>query len=110
MMLSLDEAIQHCNEVAEELEQKVELYKKVKADEGKINNCSECAADHKQLADWLRELKELRKNRIGRVGGGCANCIHMKNEDYTKRPCGVCCNNYFSKFEEVNADENTNSV
>lgn len=39
--MTLDEAIQHCEEIACE------------------NN--ECALEHKQLAQWLRELKQLRK-------------------------------------------------
>jgi hypothetical protein len=64
------------------------------------------ANEFRQLAEWLRELRELRRNRIGRVSVGCATCIHMKTDDYTKRPCDMCCNNYFSKYEaEVNADE-----
>ena len=41
--MTIDEAIRHCEEVAE-----------------KMNDC-ECAADHRQLAEWLRELKELRE-------------------------------------------------
>lgn len=56
--------------------------------------------------EWLRELKESRRNRICGVSMGCATCIHIKTDDYTKRPCGICCNNYFSKYEaEVNADD-----
>lgn len=66
----------------------------------------ELEAEHKQYAEWLRELRELRRNRIGRFSVGCATCIHMKTNDYTKRPCDICCYNYFSKYEsEVNADE-----
>ena len=42
-MMTIDEAIRHCEEVAE-----------------KMNDC-ECAADHRQLAEWLGELKELRE-------------------------------------------------
>ena len=29
-------------------------------------SCEQCAADHRQLAEWLRELKELR-NSVGGV-------------------------------------------
>lgn len=41
--MTLDEAIQHCEEVSE--------------------NCTneKCSMDHKQLADWLKELKILRE-------------------------------------------------
>ena len=41
--MTIDEAIRHCEEVAE-----------------KINDC-ECAADHRQLAEWLAELKEAKR-------------------------------------------------
>ncbi len=40
-MMTLDEAIAHCDE--------------------KSCGNSECAAEHKQLADWLRELKKYRE-------------------------------------------------
>lgn len=40
--MTLEEAIKHCEEVALQ-----------------INDC-ECAADHRQLAEWLTELKELK--------------------------------------------------
>ena len=43
MSLSIDEAIQPCEEKARAL------------------GCTECAAEHWQLAGWLRELKFRRK-------------------------------------------------
>ena len=62
--MTLDEAISHCLEVAEEQEQ---LGREGTWFEGEDWNekaraqCRECAADHRQLAEWLRELKELRE-------------------------------------------------
>lgn len=44
--MTIEESIQHCEEVAAG-----------KTEQGK---CPECAADHKQLAKWLRELVALR--------------------------------------------------
>lgn len=65
--LSLDEAIKHCLEVAEENEELSSKFDEwddwEKAD---ADNCRRCAADHRQLAEWLTELKELR-NSIGAV-------------------------------------------
>lgn len=43
--MTLDEAIEHCEEVA-------------------TKNCSECAEEHKQLANWLRTLKYLEENAV----------------------------------------------
>ncbi|WP_279325789.1 hypothetical protein [Clostridium thermobutyricum] len=39
--MTLDEAIEHCEEIS-----------KIK--------CDKCGREHKQLADWLKELKNLR--------------------------------------------------
>lgn len=41
--MTLDEAIKHAQCVAD-------------------TNCGQCAEDHRQLAEWLKELKELRKH------------------------------------------------
>ena len=43
--MTLDEAIKHCEEVAD-------------------SKCDECGAEHRQLAEWLRELKQMK----GEVG------------------------------------------
>ena len=43
--MTLDEAIRHCDEIA-----------KLCGDDDEV-----CALEHKQLAKWLRELRELRK-------------------------------------------------
>lgn len=64
-MLTLDDAIKHCKEKAEELRTEASWYthpecKRVKA---KIDECNECAEEHEQLAEWLTELKELRERK-----------------------------------------------
>ena len=41
--MSIDEAIKHAEEVAEE------------------KRCEKCGEEHHQLAEWLKELKQLRK-------------------------------------------------
>ena len=62
--MTLDEAIRHCEEVAEN-------YRCQRDDAADINDvgiasdCQNCADEHEQLASWLRELKELREE-IGR--------------------------------------------
>lgn len=55
MINSLDEAIKHEEEVAEELEE--ETVKGCCDDTEIMNQCLECASEHRQLAEWLRELK-----------------------------------------------------
>lgn len=76
--MTLDEAIRHCEEVAEEKEciahsltkdgwqehfnnltqEKEAEYKNVR--EEMANGCLECAKEHRQLAEWLRELKSYK--------------------------------------------------
>ena len=59
--MTIDEAIRHCEEVAE-----------------KMNDC-ECAADHRQLTEWLTELKELREeNKV--LISECDRLIKEKGE------------------------------
>lgn len=73
--MTLDEAIQHCEEVAEEQEK---LYRLCPASEsglyhcdgskdcitlknGKNKGCQKCASEHRQLAEWLKELKVYKE-------------------------------------------------
>ena len=58
--MTIDEAIKQCLEVAENNEQFASG--KWIGSEGEANRqeCEQCAADHRQLAEWLTELKELR--------------------------------------------------
>ena len=53
--MKIDEAIKHCLNQARKLQDKAD---KVDGDESR--QCTECAADHIQLAEWLVELKDLR--------------------------------------------------
>lgn len=65
--LTLDEAIQHCLEVAEQKEHdSITTTGDHELDIAMKEGCIQCAADHRQLAEWLTELKELR-NSVGAV-------------------------------------------
>ena len=60
--MTLDEAIKHCLEQAEENDNCADKCEAVYGeDNGIIEACRECANDHRQLAEWLRELKERRE-------------------------------------------------
>lgn len=56
-MMSLDEAIKHAEEVAEENQAIVDSCDYYGENMAK---CEKCAEEHRQLAEWLKELKELR--------------------------------------------------
>lgn len=60
--MTLDEAIKHCLEVAEQNETQADKWQEEGGEEwGKTTACRECAADHRQLAEWLTELKEAKR-------------------------------------------------
>jgi len=56
--MTLDEAIKHSEEKAKELRT---LPFKERMDIEDIASCEECAEEYEQLAEWLKELKRLRK-------------------------------------------------
>ena len=57
-MRDIDEAIQHCEEVMME---NIEKTKNRNAADPVAHNCFECADNHRQLAEWLKELKRYRE-------------------------------------------------
>ena len=65
----LEEAILHAEEVAEENEKNAQFYeyrfsyRKVEYYQKKADECLKCASEHRQLAEWLRELKGYREAR-----------------------------------------------
>lgn len=65
--MTLDEAIQHCKDVARDNRAKAEeewrafsIYPFGNVEESAtiVDRCDECAEQHEQLAQWLEELKE----------------------------------------------------
>ena len=98
-MLSLDEAIEHCEEKAEE-EEKQAIWLWSREGNPYYTNCVERAKEHRQLAEWLKELKKYRAifEKVGKI---FADKIFADN-GYTMDDLDTI----FGKVnEEVNADE-----
>ena len=57
-MMTLDEAIAHAEEKAEELKRDSQKHNIWVAEQ-----CIKCAEEHEQLAEWLKELKALKENK-----------------------------------------------
>lgn len=106
--MTLDEAIQYCEEVAE-VNQSI-------ADNTEEDNwmdiaqCTKCAEEHYQLSEWLRELKQLREQpEIIR----CKDCKHrILNDHYgekgymkLKAMCNLDTGDLFGLGREAEEDE-----
>lgn len=60
MINSLEEAIKHCEEVAEEKYN--EAQESIMCNRFQYaDDCRDCAKEHRQLAEWLRELNKYRE-------------------------------------------------
>ena len=84
--MTLDEAIKHCLEVAEQNEKKAEYRPQMDYyDEIESRaDCLECATEHRQLAEWLTELKEAK--RLLKAATGIIKDVDC-NEDYLCNEC-----------------------
>ena len=116
-MLDLESAIKHCEEIAEHNEKIAYTFEyslKTKSD------CKKCASEHRQLAEWLRELKAYREElpkeiKNAKVRQADALEANVKNENYNSHLAeyikGYLCGLSYAEgiiakiIEEVNADE-----
>ena len=102
--MTLDEAIKHCKEKAKELRTEAEQLRDIgevisspkQPYNEPVKDCLECANEHEQLAEWLEELKELRKLKeeqrpqgkwlhpyVTNIACECSNCnLQMPITDY----------------------------
>lgn len=58
-MTDLDEAIKHCEEVVEKFDTELNLINCGISNES-CDDCLQYAKEHRQLAEWLRELQRYR--------------------------------------------------
>lgn len=78
MRMTIEEAIAHAKEVAEEKYNEGFLCH-ANPDDGKLDGCVKCAQEHEQLAEWLEELKTYREKIVS------ADMIQtMLKEQYNK--------------------------
>ena len=74
--MTLDEAIKHCEEKAEE---KRKDYERACAYNIPSEGCLECAKEHEQLAEWLKELKAYKERPQGEIVK-CQDCKYRVKE------------------------------
>jgi len=94
--MTLDEAIKHAEEVANGHD-RIKQIKAVTLEECK------CAAEHRQLAEWLRELKELRiENKA--LKNRCADFEHGAPCRYCPLDCEFRKNEFEGRDDESGSD------
>ena len=75
--MSIDEAIAHARDVANEQKIRSGICIQNDSECDKFSDCLKCAEEHKQLADWLEELKDYRENQH-------RSLRHMYEKGYNK--------------------------
>lgn len=91
---TIDDAIGQCEAIAAALE------KGCHDPDSNWRKYASIAAEKRQTAEWLRELKAYKDARVG-----CEYCKHKSREQH-ERPCSLCRRNFVDMFErEINADE-----
>ena len=77
--MTIDEAIKQCNDTAEQNEKTAQRigwqYEGTLLDRG-AKECRRFAAEHRQLAEWLRELQQLREKHWDE----CRQIAHYDND------------------------------
>ena len=99
--MTIEEAIQHCNEVAKETRQAALEFARINVYDS-ARNCQECAAEHEQLAEWLTELKQRREAEITAPPKSNADRIRqMTDWELAKVLSGQCscCEYQYDKCE-----------
>lgn len=90
--MTLESAIKHCEEVAEEQDKLCKRYDDASGYTRSHNEdirttdakkCAECAKEHRQLAEWLKDYQRLLKENYERVwitdGKRQANILYDKS-------------------------------
>ena len=78
--MTIEEAIEHCKEVAKESREAALSYARANAYETAIS-CKACGQEHEQLALWLTELKQRREAEIAAPPKSNADRIRQMTDE-----------------------------
>ncbi len=108
--MTLNEAIKQFEKLASDYEFNLDMHQLniMKLSVNDIERMKRNAQENRQLADWLKELKALRKN-VEKIFNDCDTCLFTSAYP-DKYPCVKCSHRYADYYEydetrEVNADE-----
>ena len=77
--MSIDEAIAHAREVANEQKRRSGICVQNDSECDKFSACLKCSEEHEQLAEWLEELKDYRDKNKMVVRIDCVNSEEFKD-------------------------------
>ena len=66
--MTFGEAIQHAEDKSKEIYIQAMLCH-ANPDDGKLDKCIECAKEHEQLAEWLKDYREMKLYHVSVVHG-----------------------------------------
>ena len=116
-MITLDEAIKHCEEVAHQNEILMKRYddasgynrshnEKIRTNDAK--GCEQIISLYRQLAEWLKELKTLKEMLANDIRS-CEKILDDKNknesEHYSARIHKGCCESYLDECIKIKQEE-----
>jgi len=86
-LMTLDEAIQHCEDVIEGQYNLYDCYLQHGEQGDYVQNCLKCAEQHRQLTEWLKDYKRLLElEELLRQIHQTGDCNICKNKDCGYRP------------------------
>ena len=104
--MTIDEAISHALEVAGEQQERADSAELIDILDGlDVESCKECATEHRQLAEWLTELKEAKRllkvmyEDIKRYAGGMCRVCTECTADFECKCEDFCATNKRSKWK-----------
>lgn len=92
--MTLDEAIQHAEDKSKENIEAMLCH--ANPDDGELDKCIECAKEHEQLAEWLKDYREMKLYHVPVVHGKWLPCLN-KCLETTHYVCSKCKGSSFKR-------------
>lgn len=88
--MNLTEAIKHCEEVADQKDKQADsMYPPTIELDDRYADCRDCAAEHRQLAEWLKDYRRLLGETKGKWIVDIVDDPYMIKQGWKCSVCGV---------------------
>ena len=103
--MTIDEAIAHAREVANEQKRRIGICVQNSSECDKFSACLKCSKEHEQLAEWLEELKKRRNEDYGYLADIHQNIGYRKAIDDFAERLKEMANNSSTKYIRLSEKE-----